>query len=197
MVKAKFLGRHLMVKGQYVKDILEGRKTATIRRGIVKPKYREVIIHGGGKPVAKVLIERVYHKRVLELTDDDARKDGFNSKEELVRELKKVYPGIEDNEWMTIIEFKLLQKLDSLDTSEPYMGLNPVDVARIALRYLGDELDDNARMILLDLTKTASIRATATRIFGSVNKRYIIRNVLRRALKLLLDKGILKGKRRA
>jgi hypothetical protein len=31
----KFLGRHLMVKGEYVDDILKGRKRATIRLGLV------------------------------------------------------------------------------------------------------------------------------------------------------------------
>ncbi len=35
-----------MVRGEFVKPILEGVKKATIRRGIVVPKYGEVIIHG-------------------------------------------------------------------------------------------------------------------------------------------------------
>ena len=47
--KIKFLGRHLMVKGEYVNDIISGRKKATIRLGFVKLRYNELIVHGGGR----------------------------------------------------------------------------------------------------------------------------------------------------
>jgi hypothetical protein len=192
LVRTRFLGRHIMVKGKYVRDILEGRKTATIRKGIVKPKYNELIVHGGGRPVAKIVVERVYHKRVKELTDNDALKDGFRSREELVAELRSVYPDIKDDDWVTIIEFKVVQRLDHLQPEDPYMGLEPVDIARIALRYLDDKLDEKDREILLDLTRTGSIRATALRLFGDLNKRYIVRRVLKKALNKLVEKGVLK-----
>ncbi len=192
MVKARFLGRHIMVKGRYIRDIVEGRKTATIRKGIVKPKYREMIVHGGGRPIAKISIERVYHKKVKELTDQDALKDGFSSREELIEELKKVYPDITEDDWVTIIEFKVIQRLDHLEPEDPYMGLEPIDIARIALRYLADELDEHEHEILLDLTRTGSIRATAIRLFGNLNKRYIVRKTLKKALNMLIEKGILR-----
>ncbi len=192
MVKARFLGRHIMVKGRYIRDIVEGRKTATIRKGIVKPKYREMIVHGGGRPIAKISIERVYHKKVKELTDQDALKDGFSSREELIEELKKVYPDITEDDWVTIIEFKVIQRLDHLEPEDPYMGLEPIDIARIALRYLADELDEHEHKILLDLTRTGSIRATAIRLFGNLNKRYIVRKTLKKALNMLIEKGILR-----
>jgi len=183
-----------MVKGKYVKDLLEGRKTATIRYGIVKPKYSEVIVHGGGRPVAKIRIKRVYHKKVKELTDQDALKDGFNSVKELIEELKKVYHQITGDDWVTIIEFEVVQRLDQLNPEDPYMGLKPVDVARIALRYLDSELSEDEKNILADLTRTGSIRLTTIRLFNNLNKRYIVRRVLRRALKILVEKGILKGR---
>ncbi|HIC98413.1 MAG TPA: ASCH domain-containing protein, partial [Pyrodictiaceae archaeon] len=41
--QVKFLGRHLMVKGEYVDNILSGKKRATIRLGIVKLRYKELI----------------------------------------------------------------------------------------------------------------------------------------------------------
>ncbi len=191
----KFIGRHLMVKGRYVEDILSGRKKATIRRGIVKPKYDEIIVHGGGRPVAKIRVVRVYYKRVYELSDEDALKDGFSSREELVRELKNVYPDIRDDEYVTIIEFEVIQRLDRLVSEDPYMGLTPADIARIALRYLGDELRENDKKILLDLTRTNSIRSTAIRLFGTLNKRYIIRKVLRKTLDRLIEKGVIRTKR--
>ncbi|RLE89356.1 MAG: ASCH domain-containing protein, partial [Thermoprotei archaeon] len=68
-----------MVKGEYVDLILKGVKRTTIRLGIIKPKYNKIMIHGGGKPIALAKITNVEYKRINELTDEDARKDGFPS----------------------------------------------------------------------------------------------------------------------
>ncbi|MEM1674959.1 MAG: ASCH domain-containing protein [Desulfurococcaceae archaeon] len=192
MTRVKYLGRHIMIKGKYVEDIILGRKKSTIRRGIVKPKYREVILHGGGRPVAKVLIEKVFHKKVCELTDSDALNDGFKSREELIRELKETYPGITNDDWITIIEFKLIQRIDEINRDDKYLGLKPVDIARIALRYLSNELSDEDRKILIELTRSESIRATAYKLFKNIDKRYIVRKVLMKALDKLVSKGILR-----
>ncbi|HIQ03797.1 MAG TPA: ASCH domain-containing protein [Desulfurococcales archaeon] len=182
-----------MVKGEYVKLMLSGVKKATIRIGKVKLKYNEMIVHGGGRPIALIKIKSVKYKRVKELTDMDAKLDGFRSKEELVKELKKVYEDIKDDDWVTIIEFEIIKKLNELDVRDPWLGLKPVDIARIALRYdLG--LTDREREILLDLTRTKSLRRTAINFFGTIEKRWIIRKILRKALNKLIEKGILKVK---
>ncbi len=187
---AKYLGRHLMVKGRYVDLILSGRKTATIRLGVVKPKYEEMIVHGGGKPVAKIRVKRVVVKRVSELTDEDARLDGFETKDQLLEELRKHYGGLSDNDRVTIIEFEVVQRLDHLEPQHPYMGLDPADVARLALRYLKQELDKGEEEILLDLTRTNSIRSTAIRLYGSLDARWRVRRVLKKALRELVRRGI-------
>ncbi|MCD6301218.1 MAG: ASCH domain-containing protein [Staphylothermus sp.] len=192
----KFIGRHLMVKGKYVEDILTGKKKATIRKGIVVPKYEEIIVHGGGKPVAKIKVTKVTHKRLHELTNEDALKDGFKNKEELIRELKRVYLELTDNDWVTIIEFDLVQRLDHLEPEHPYLGLTPADIARLGLRYLDKELSQKDKQILLDLTRTNSIRMTALRLFGTLNKRYIIRKVLRKTLEKLVEKGVIKTQKK-
>ena len=189
--KTKFLGRHLMVKGEYVNDILSGRKRATIRLGRVKVKYSELIVHGGGRPVAKVRVTNVVYKRVKELTDEDARKDGFKNVDELINALRKVYGEVKPDDYVTIIEFELIQDLTSLEPQDPYLGLDPADVARLALRYLGDKLSDEEKKILKDLTSTNSIRATAVRLFGSIERRWRVRRVLRKALSELVRQGLL------
>ncbi len=190
-MKPKYLGRHLMVKGEYVDKILKGIKRATIRLGIVKPRYNEIIIHGGGRPVAKVRITKVRYKKLNELTDEDAKMDGFNSLEELLHHLRKAYGKISSNDVVTIIEFEVLKKLNEIEATHPYMGLEPADVARIALRYLKEELSEDEIKILLDLTRTNSIRKTAINFYGTIEKRYLIRRVLKKALKLLIGKGII------
>ncbi|RLF22128.1 MAG: ASCH domain-containing protein, partial [Thermoprotei archaeon] len=105
-VRRVYIGRHLMVKGEYVDAILKGEKRATIRLGIVIPKFREIILHGGGKVIGKAVIEEVKHKRVKDLTDNDAIADGFSSRHELMRELIRCYPGIRKSDYVTIIRFK-------------------------------------------------------------------------------------------
>ncbi len=195
--RVKFLGRHLMLKGEYVNDILSGRKKATIRLGIVKLKHQELIVHGGGRPVAKIRVRNVRYKRVSELSDEDAAIDGFRSREELLEALRKAYGEIRSDDYVTIIEFEVVQRLDQLPVEDPYMGLEPADIARLALRYLQDEFSEEDVKILTDLTRTNSIRATALRLFRDLGKRWRVRRVLRRALRLLVERGYLRVKSNA
>lgn len=191
--EVKFLGRHLMLKGRYVDAILEGRKKATIRKGLVKVKYEELIVHGAGRPVAKVRVRDVIYKRLSELTDDDAKLDGFKSKEELLRELERTYGRLRPDDVVTIIIFDVVQDLTKLEPSDPYLGLSPSDIARLALRYL-DNISEEERTVLLELTRTNSIRAAALRLYGDISKRWKVRRVVRRAVKALLEKGVIRGK---
>ncbi|WP_341871665.1 ASCH domain-containing protein [Pyrolobus fumarii] len=192
--KVKFLGRHLMLKGEYVDDILSGRKKATIRLGIVKLKHSELIVHGGGRPVAKIRVTNVRYKKVSELTDEDAAIDGFSSREELLEALRKAYGEVKPDDYVTIIEFEVIQRLDQLPVQDPYMGLEPADIARLALRYLQEEFNEEDRRILMELTRTNSIRAVAYRLYKDLGKRWRVRRVLRRALRLLVERGYLRVK---
>jgi len=191
VVRRGFIGRHLMLKGWYVEKLLSGEKKATIRLGIVRPKYDEVIIHAGGRPVAKAKIKRVYYRRVRELSINEARLEGFNSREELLRELRRIYGDISDDEYVTILELEVVQRLDNLEPEHPYAGLQPVDVARIALRYVRDKLSEEEVKVLRNLTITGSIRKTAENLYGSPENRGEVRRVLRKALRLLSEAGIL------
>lgn len=190
-VRKKFIGRHLMVKGEYVDLILKGVKKTTIRLGVVTPKYKEIIVHGGGRPVAVIRIVNVKHKRIKELTEEDAKKDGFSSVKTLIKELKKSYGNIKPDDIVTIIEFNVVKKLTELDIEEPWLGLKPVEIARIALRYCKNIPEDD-RKILEDLTRTESIRKTAIRLFGNINKRWKVRKTLRKYLNELIKKNIVK-----
>lgn len=180
-----------MLKGVYIEKLLSNEKRATIRKGIYKPKYSEVIIHAGGKPVAKARIIRVYYRKLRELGDYEARLEGLRDVAELVEELRRVYGDVKEDDYFTVIEFEVTQRLDDLTTEDPYLGLTPSDIARIALRYLDKELSENEKKILADLTRTNSIRKTAVNLFKDLNKRGVVRRIIRRTLKLLVDKDLI------
>ncbi|MCE4602811.1 MAG: ASCH domain-containing protein [Desulfurococcales archaeon] len=190
--RVQYLGRHLMIRGEYVEKLLSGEKKATIRAGIVKPRYSEVIIHGGGRPVAKAVIEGVEVKRLSDLTDEDARLDGFKSRGELVGELRRTYKWLGPGDPVTIIRLRVTKRLDEAESDDPYMGLEPGDIARIALRYLKDLSGDEARVLRL-LTQTNSIREATLILYKDLSQRWRVRKVLRRALKRLVEEGVLGG----
>jgi len=192
--QSKFLGRHLMVKGEFVKDILSGKKRTTIRLGKLRVKYNELIVHGGGRPVAKVRVTNVVYKRVYELTDEDAKKDGFKNKDELLEALRRMYGDFSENDYVTIIEFEVVQDLSSLEPQDPYLGLEPADIARLGLRYLSDTLSEEEKKILRDLTTTNSIRSTAVRLYGSIERRWRVRRVLRHVLNELVRRGLIRAR---
>jgi hypothetical protein len=187
----KFIGRHIMLKATYIEKVLSNEKKATIRKGIYKPKHSEVIIHAGGRPIAKARITRVYYKKLKEIGDYEAKLEGLNNASELVKELRKVYGDVKEDDYFTVIEFEVLQRLDNLPTEDPYYGLTPSDIARIALRYLGEELSEIEKKILMDLTRTNSIRKTAVNIFKDLSKRALIRKTIRRTLRILLEKNLI------
>lgn len=195
--RVRFIGRHLMMKGVYLEKLLKGVKRATIRRGIVRPRYKEVIIHAGGRPVAKAKILRVYHGKLRELGEYEAKLEGYESAKELIDDLKRIYRGARDDDIFTVIEFKIVERFDNLPSWDPYLGLKPSDVARIALRYLDGELTDLDRIVLRDLTQTNSIKRTSINLFNDANKRDLVRKVVRKALKLLIERGILSERGKA
>ena len=176
-----------MIRGEYIDAILSGRKRATIRLGIVKPKYERVMLHGGGRPVAIVRIEKVVHKKVRELTEEDAKLDGFRSKRELLRELHRVYGKVSPEDYVTILYLTVERRISEDEVKK----MPPVDLARIALRYLRNELNEAEVKILEELVRTGSLRKTAVNIYGSIEKRWKIRKILREALRRLKEKNIL------
>ncbi len=194
-VRTKYLGRHLMLKREFLEKLLRGEKRATIRLGKVKPKYKEMIVHSGGRPVAKIEITQVVYKHVKDLTDEDAREDGVENKEQLLDILRRMYKEeIRDTDIVSIIKFRLVQSLSEIDVGKPYGGLEPVDIARLALRCLEDVFDEDEIKILRLLTIYKSLRAVAVKLYGNINKRWIIRKVLRKAYRELLKRGLLRAK---
>jgi len=97
----------LLFKKKFLAAIRSGRKTQTIRMW----KFRRMragqrsYIPGSGY----VRIAAVDQVQLDELTDDDARPDGFDTAEQLRAELQKLYPeGPADGQQAYRIVFELL-----------------------------------------------------------------------------------------
>lgn len=189
--KLGFLGRHMMLKREYAELVLSGVKRATIRLGVVKPKKRFVLLHSGGRVLAELEITGVEVKRVAELTDEDAELDGFQSKKQLLESLKRIYGDVKPSDEVTIIKFRVLRRIEESESEESkYLGLKPVDVASIALRY-GVKLSERDVEILKKVSETGSIRKAAVALYGNVARRKAIREALGRALKKLVESGVI------
>jgi len=86
----------------------KGIKTCTVRLGTLNVAKSITEIHDGTNSL-RVKIGGVDNKRVLrELTDDDAQKEGFRTKNDLISDLKRYYPSIEPEQPVTVIYFELL-----------------------------------------------------------------------------------------
>lgn len=51
-------------------------------------------------------ITEIEHKKISSVTQDEAKKDGFNNTLELFEKLKEYYPSIDLNSLVTIIKWK-------------------------------------------------------------------------------------------
>lgn len=192
MKRARFLGRHIIVRREFAKALVEGSKTTTIRRGIYKLKHRTLIVHDGSRPVAIVNVKYVYYKRLGAITDEEARRDGFPSKQELLKALRKLYPDIKEDDVVTVIGLEVVKRLDSVDDDKPLGGLAPEDVARLGLRYLSDTLEKEEKIVLEDLTRTRDPSLTAKRLFGDPGLSTRVEHALEKVYRELIKRGLLR-----
>lgn len=188
------LGKHLSIKADYLPAIFRGEKITTIRRGIVVPIYDRVYLHSKGKVIGEVEIESTKYVKVRDLTDKDALLDGFKNKRELMENLRKFYPDINEEDWVTILRFKLVRKIKEEDKDHYiYYGYTPREIAKLALAYDVASNSEEKRILALVLTKN-SIREAAIQL-GGLHNRNKIRNILRSCTEKLLKMGVIKPKK--
>ncbi len=161
-----------MIDEKYLKKILEGSKRATIR--LSKPKLSpgdEAYLHSGGKIRGIIRILSIKKKLFEELDEEDAKREGFSSLEELRKELQEIYGDLRGKR-LWIIEFELLE---AIEREESYG--DPKKIAEEALERL--ELKPEEAMILRLVKETGSIRKAAKILYGDPLARRKIRRVLR------------------
>lgn len=101
--------RKLVFKEAYKEGIILGTKVTTVRLKSDVKVGEIVDVFAGRCYLGSALVTSVEAKRVSQLSDEDAKLDGFRSREELVRELKNIYGKlITDATEVKVIKFKLI-----------------------------------------------------------------------------------------
>jgi hypothetical protein len=72
-----------------VQKVLEGKKTATRRNGRYADVGEVMTLEG-----QDFVVERVYSQSLGELTDEDARQEGFDSLEDYKQSILSIHPGM-------------------------------------------------------------------------------------------------------
>ncbi len=178
--------KHLEFKDRYKELLMSGRKRATIRTRCYVKEGDEVFVHCGGKIIGTAKIRKVEERSLDELDDEIARADGFESREELIEEIKRLY-GNPKKVYVVWFDFKPFK--NEIDPHEMYYSdLDLLEVAKRALENL--DLSNKDRKILEIFLKTQSIRKTAMKL-GGIKKRGIVRSVLRKCLNELRKRGLI------
>ena len=108
----------IKVDGRYKSSILLGKKTSTIREGARNHRIGEKAELWTEKGMfANAVITGIEFKQAGELTEEDARRDGFKSKKELLKALEKHYGWLQGKEF-TIVRFKRKDKMDARRIAE-------------------------------------------------------------------------------
>ncbi len=185
------LGRVLSFRLSYLERLFSGEKSTTIRRGIVQPLHSEVYLESNGKIYGEARVKSLRFTRVAELTDEDAKKDGFNSRKDLLDALRKIYPDIKDEDWVTIISLDNITRYSSPVTTKELKALSSVDsslVARLSLAHGLSESHEH-RVILAKLALGYAPERVA-RDLGIPEVK--VREILKKYTMMLYERGLLK-----
>ncbi|NJE00873.1 ASCH domain-containing protein [Thermococcus sp. JdF3] len=137
--KSVQIRKFMLIDSSYKSRILRGDKVTTIRYGDYEAKPGSeiyLVITPSDTAIAKVKITKVEKKKVKELTNEDARLDGFSDVRELVRELGKIYGELHGDDEVTIIGFEVVKRFDDGIPLKWLKGLNYREPAEIARLYL-------------------------------------------------------------
>ena len=169
-----------MLKAEFWPLVKSGRKTITIRKQTRLRPGDDVLIHAGGKIVGRARIIRVYRKRVDEIGEEEAQKEGIP-----LERLRKMLKDLYGNGHVYVIEFRLEEVFDPpIDPhARRYGDTDPVEIARIALET-GAYEGEKERELLELIVREGSLRKAAQRL-GGLGKRKVLRRLLSRVLERL------------
>ncbi len=97
----------LRFRPEYLHKVLSGEKRVTIRLGIVRPRFGELLITCNNLVYGIAEVESLDIRKLEEVPKDVIREEGFRNHKELLEELRKLYPEIRDTTYVTIIRFRV------------------------------------------------------------------------------------------
>ncbi len=140
--------KFMLISSAYKSRILRGDKVTTIRYGDYEARPGSevyLVITPSDTTVAKVRIRDVKRKKVKDLTNEDAKLDGFSNVGELLKELNRIYGELHGDDELTVISFDVVRRLKDGIPLKWLKGLNyhePSEIARLYLENRG-RLDFN------------------------------------------------------
>ncbi len=99
----------LHFRKKYEDSILSRRKRTTIRLRTGLKEGDNVVIRTGNKDIADAKITSVVTTKIKDLTEEHAIKDGFSSRQELIKELESIYGKLDEDIEVKILEFSLIR----------------------------------------------------------------------------------------
>lgn len=96
----------LFLKKEFIPHVISGKKTQTIRTKTILKKDDSFTINFKN-PICKVIA--IKQKLLKDITESEARLDGFESKPALVKKLKEIYsPSQIKKSFLFLIKFKVI-----------------------------------------------------------------------------------------
>jgi hypothetical protein len=106
MIRKHTYSRIIKISRDDMRLLKANRKKCTVRLGTASVATPEITMTDGKDSVA-IRIVRVDTSRHLdELTDDDAQAEGFETREQLLKDLSKYYPRAKPSDPVTVIYFE-------------------------------------------------------------------------------------------
>jgi len=184
--------KFLLIDSSYKPKILRGDKVTTIRYGNYEAKPGSevyLVIRPNDTAVAKVQITEVVKKKVRELTDDDANRDGFKNVRELLKILNRIYGELYGDDEVTIIGFRVLKQYETGIPLKWLKSLNYKEPKEIAGLYL-----ENQEKINLEKDVDFVLRKVYTEGLKSAVRRFgpkRVQQALLRAYHALYGAGLI------
>ena len=101
------MAKIIRLKADLARKVLEGKKIITIRVGKIKINPGDIIEIHARFPVVKAKVIDIKHKKIKDLTKKELKMDGYESIEELIKDLSKMYKKkIDENTKVTVIIFE-------------------------------------------------------------------------------------------
>ena len=96
----------ILLNTQFLESVLSGKKTATIRKGLRNYNLGPATIISGETRVP-IFIWGLRGRALSELGPIEARDCGYSTVQEMLSTLAEIYPGMEIEEMMTVVDFQV------------------------------------------------------------------------------------------